>query len=458
MTTVHHSEESNVNNQVRIIRVVWSIFLAALMLLLALAGHWTVSGAPDAGNAPQGQYLIATPVDVIANDLVYDAVEDVVYASVPSSGGANGNSIVPISPSGFVGEGIFVGSEPNVMALSANGRYLYVGIDGAGAFRRVDLAAQTIEPLWPLGAGFCGLFTAEDMVVPANDEDAVVIARRNSGCSPGHEGVAVYDDGVMRPETTQGHTGSNAIEPSGDPGVFYGYTRDSTDFGFRVLATSEDGITETMAVAGLIAGFGTDIHYASGRVYATDGHVVDPSSLTLAGTFAAQGPLAVDVAAGVIYFAAGDPLSGPLTLRAFDLDTFLPLFSAEFPLFDGAYPVELLVVEGVFFARLTDDRVFRLELIEASAISGRVIDQYGYPVSGVTIADDAGHTTTTDFDGRYTLAPLPDGEYKLTASHDSYTFAPPSIQVTVPPNATGQDFAAAPAPTSWGICMPVVQR
>src|SRR5690606_19072883 len=131
-------------------------------------------------------------------------------------------------------------------------------------FRRVDLTDDSVGPLWPLGSGFCGNFTAEDMVVLGDDAHAVAISLKNSGCSPGHEGVAVFDDGVKRPETTQSHTGSNALEPSDDPAVLYGYTRDSTDFGFRLLAISEDGITETQVVPGLVAGHSTDIHYVDG--------------------------------------------------------------------------------------------------------------------------------------------------------------------------------------------------
>ena len=38
----------------------------------------------------------------------------------------------------------------------------------------------------------------------------IAVSRRNVGFSPKHEGVAIYDDGVMRPTTTQ--TIQEAIE------------------------------------------------------------------------------------------------------------------------------------------------------------------------------------------------------------------------------------------------------
>lgn len=430
--------------------------LPAVLIVAAVVagiGMRAAAGAPDAGNAPQGQYLSATPVDVMANDLLHDATRDVIYASIPSSGGANGNSIAPIGRDGEVGEAVFVGSEPNVLARSDDGRYLYVGIDGAGAFRRVDLTDGSVGPLWSLGSDSCGLYTARDMVGLSGEPDAVALSR-GGGCN---SQIAVYDNGVTRPDTIQSFYGIEAIEPSGGPGTLYGYARESPDSEFHVLSTSVDGITRTQTVDGLITGYTADIHYAAGRVYATDGRVVDPATLTLAGAYAAQGPLAVDVAAGVIYFAAGDIFSGPAQLRAFDLDTFLPLYSATLPNFDGIAVVELIALDGdEFVIRLSDNRVFLLQLTEGSAASGRVTDPNGYGLPGVVITDEAGHSATTDYMGDYTLAPLADGTHTLTPVLDGYVFNPPSIEITTPPDATGQDFSAAPTPTVWGLCLPVV--
>jgi hypothetical protein len=78
------------------------------------------------------------------------------------------------------------------------------------------------------------------------------------------------------------------------------------------------------------------------------------------------------------------------------------------------------------------------------SISGRVVDGSGNPIPGVTISDNAGHTTTTGNDGRYTLSGLAAGTYTIIPSKSGYIFSPPSRAVTVPPDATGKDFTGSP--------------
>lgn len=77
------------------------------------------------------------------------------------------------------------------------------------------------------------------------------------------------------------------------------------------------------------------------------------------------------------------------------------------------------------------------------AASGRVIDGNSSPVAGVTVADGTGRVVTTDNDGNYTLNGLTTGSYTLTPSKNGYAFSPASRPVTVPPDATDQDFTAA---------------
>jgi hypothetical protein len=81
--------------------------------------------------------------------------------------------------------------------------------------------------------------------------------------------VAIYDSGVPRTTTTPDHTGSNVIAFGTDSTRLYGYNNESTEFGFRRLIVSASGVTEQDVTRNLIAGFGGDIEYDGGLIWAT---------------------------------------------------------------------------------------------------------------------------------------------------------------------------------------------
>ncbi len=84
---------------------------------------------------------------------------------------------------------------------------------------------------------------------------------------------------------------------------------------------------------------------------------------------------------------------------------------------------------------------FVVESVSGYQVWGRVTDDYGNPISNVTISDNAGHTTTDD-KGFYSVTGLTAGTYTITPSKPSYTFSPSSITVSVPPGVGGINFKA----------------
>jgi hypothetical protein len=309
-----------------------------------------------------GVVIRATRIDLPTNDLIYDPVSGKIYASVPSTAGSYGNRIVPITvPTATLGTPIYVGSEPNRLAVSDNGQYLYVGLDGAAAVQRVNLFTQIADLQFSLGSGFCGSFLAEDMVVLKGNPSAVAISRRNTGCSPRHEGVAIYDDGVPRSVSTPGHTGSNVIEPSDSPSILYGYNNETTEFGFRVMSVNNSGVQVTSVREGLLSGFGVDIRFDNGLVYATSGRVINPSTLTLVGTYAASGPVCPDSSTGRVYFLSG---YGSIQLKIFDQSTFVSLGEVTIPTTSGSPGSFIKAGEDVLAFRTTAGQVFLLQFVE----------------------------------------------------------------------------------------------
>src|SRR5579884_505110 len=94
-----------------------------------------------------------TFLELPINDIVYNAKDGLIYASIPGYAGENlGNSIAAIDPTtGILQKTIFVGSEPNRLALSDDGTQLFVGLDGAGAVRQVNLTTATAGVQFSLG-------------------------------------------------------------------------------------------------------------------------------------------------------------------------------------------------------------------------------------------------------------------------------------------------------------------
>jgi len=81
-------------------------------------------------------------------------------------------------------------------------------------------------------------------------------------------------------------------------------------------------------------------------------------------------------------------------------------------------------------------------------ISGRVLDGSDSPFAGVQISAGAGRTATTGTDGQYIFTKLLSGTYTLTPTLVGYTFQPTTRTVTLPPDATGQNFVILPVPVS----------
>jgi DNA-binding beta-propeller fold protein YncE len=236
-----------------------------------------------------------------------------------------GNSVAVIDPTSGTVEGtVFIGSEPGKLALSDDGQFLYVALDGAAAVRQFDVPTQTAGIQFALGSdSFFGPMFAEDMVVIPGSNTALAVSRFFQGVSPRHAGVAIYDNGVRRANTTQTHTGSNRIEPSASASRLYGYNNETTEFGFRRLDVDANGVTELDATGNLISFFGVDIEFAGGRLYSTTGRVIDPEAKTLLGTFQGIGSGAAvepDAADNRVYFVTGS-FAGA-SLLAFNATTF----------------------------------------------------------------------------------------------------------------------------------------
>ena len=267
-----------------------------------------VNPAPGGGaSSPQTLPVVVPPLLITGTltlpniALVRDSIRGVVYASITAAGGANANSIVKIDPATATSiSSLPVGVNPGAMAMSEDGQFLYVGLLGAPKIVRVDLQTFTKDIEFSLPASSnSGSLYGGDLVVPQGLPRSVVVSLKNGCCSPAYEGVAIYDDSVPRPDRTDVF-GATRIVRGPTASAIYGFNDQGYSYFHRMLVTAT-GIKEDASTQGLLQSY-RDIEYENGRVFGTDGAVIDEVAMTLLGTIPVSGnAVRPDVANGRVH-------------------------------------------------------------------------------------------------------------------------------------------------------------
>ena len=216
-----------------------------------------------------------TVLDLPANDMVWDPFAQLIYASIPSSYGVNGNSIAVINPTtGAVTAFHYAGSEPTKLALSADAKYLYVGLNGEGAIQRLALPAFTLDINIPLGTPTSGLQNASDIEVsPASSHTIAVVL---TGCC-GNGNLEFFTDTTKLANSVTSTSFNSSIFASGT--LLYGYSSGTLS---KVTVSATGGTLGTQW-SGLV--YGDAISYASSLIYSAEGQVFNPATGDLEGTF-----------------------------------------------------------------------------------------------------------------------------------------------------------------------------
>ena len=271
-------------------------------------------------------------IDLRANNLVFSSATQALYASVPSSAGSNGNSITKINPeTGLVGPSTFVGSEPNKMAISADGQTLYTHLDGANAMRRFDVVSATPGLQFPTSSS-----PPIDMEVVPGSPQSIAISRGNNGP------VIIFDNAVQRPNTGGFFPTVSPIEFGATASTLYGYNSGSSGFDLVKFLVDASGVTNVSTTGSLIVGFNNSLKFSNGLLYSGSGRVADPEAKILKGTFQGIGSpsaMAVDTANNRAFYAFNS--GSNVVLNAYDTNTFLLVGSVTLPGANGL-PINLV--------------------------------------------------------------------------------------------------------------------
>lgn len=293
----------------------------------------TFSGSSNTLHSSAAMSLQVAPPSVsldslIVNRLLYDPGRHRLYASVPDRAGANGNTVAVIDPAmKIVEQFIPVGTDPNALAMTDDGQFLYVGIDASGEIQRVNLATRIAELRFTLGgASAHGSWSAATIAPLPNQPHSVAVSLRYLELSTGEAGVAVYDDGIRRPDIALAYDNSIAFSASGTlygfgEGMLYTMAVDPT--GVSTVRNGQSNFADTANPEMLIS---------NGRIYLSNGVVLEDPPINLAGTFAGGDSrgMAVDPVAGRTYLLR-DYYKVSASIFAFDNSTFRLMGSLDLP-------------------------------------------------------------------------------------------------------------------------------
>lgn len=266
-----------------------------------------------------------------ARDLYYDVTTQRIYASVSNGAEGIGDSITAINPAtGAIGPSIPIGSNPGKLALSADGQYLYVALDGESKINRLALSTQTAGTPFSITSSTARITVLDMEAVPDNPNAVAVVQRTNA--IRDDRRVVVYENGVARRSTL---VGSSIIEFGNSPSRLYGYDNvlggiSNYNYSFYRMRVDNSGVHLADFTRELIRQTPVDFEYAGGRLYTTQGQIIDPEVRTIVGRMVgASGPVLPDPQKGRVYYIFGS--DAETKLLAYDLETSILVGSLEFP-------------------------------------------------------------------------------------------------------------------------------
>jgi uncharacterized repeat protein (TIGR01451 family) len=270
--------------------------------LVFRASAWHAANDPKlANNTLLLATLIGPPsptntivLNLATRDLVYDSLRNRVYASIPASVPYWGNSVAVINPAtAEVERSIFVGSEPNQLAISHDGHFLYASLNGTMGVVQHDLQGNL--PNWEFELGVDDMYNAFDLQVAPGQPERIAVSRvslNTSGDYPSD--VSIYDSGIR--QALAGRA-TKTLAFSSDANWLFGYVTPGTGYGFlRMPLTSTGIITNEVFTT-----FGEDfveVRHNNGRLYTYTGKVLDPYLPLEIGSMGSSGTFAVDEIAG----------------------------------------------------------------------------------------------------------------------------------------------------------------
>jgi hypothetical protein len=283
-----------------------------------------------AGTTPAGASFAIETLAQPANDLLFDPINQVFFVSVPGTSTAHGNTVTALDLSGKVISSQFVGSEPQVLALSGDSSFIYVGNKASANVQRVALPSMASDVSYSVGGDpFFGPFFPLDIEVAPGAPHTAAVTIGGGGFPAARGGLAIFDDSTERPTQAPGINFFDTVQWGADASTLLAATNSNTGFDFFTLAVNPAGVTLSHDFFGTFTSSAKRIHFEASKnlVYADNGQIINPATGAVTGsfitpTFFNSTLMVPDAAGNRAYFVTQSFFGpGPATLQSFNLTT-----------------------------------------------------------------------------------------------------------------------------------------
>jgi hypothetical protein len=321
--------------------------------------------------------------------LVSVTATGMLYAAIPASAPSNPNTVIPINPTtGAEGTPIPVGNNPQFLAASYSGAYLYVANAVDETVQRINLSTNAVERTFPYTPNIycptCETLDATDLETVPGSPQEVLLAQGSILSLFNDAGLVNY---IPTSACCFADPDFTSIALAGNPLTIYGLPFSFGGGYFQTVNLTSSGLQYTRPT-GYTGGpnntTGGEVISDGTLLYTNSGEVWNPSTQALIGTFPIQADATVsaitlDSTLGEVYSVAQQPYgqgSIAIVVSAYGMKSYSLTGSLAFP--QIYWPSESGLVRwgtnGLAFigpgVGLTDAEVYILRSSVVSAQSG----------------------------------------------------------------------------------------
>lgn len=228
---------------------------------------------------------------VAPQDVVWDAAHGLLYVSVASTDPAAPNTILPVNPAtAAAGTPVSAGNNPDLLSISSDSSYLWVGMDGSDSVQRFLLPSLAKDISFSLPPDPSGNPQQPVCLQAApNSPHTVAVIAGNWTYSPPGDGVYVYDDATPRPTSVKGYASGGPsidwLQWGPNNSVIYGNQYNTIDQGgVATLNVTSAGVSFVSYNGGQV-GPGMPQYDATNNLLYSNTEIFNPTNGSLVGTY-----------------------------------------------------------------------------------------------------------------------------------------------------------------------------